>query len=154
MALQENTQAPNFTLPSTTGKDFTLYEDKKNTPCILYFYPKDFTPGCTKEACDFRDNITYFRNMDIDVLGISRDTIDTHQRFQQAYQLSFELLADIDGKVAKAYKALIPLIGMTKRITYLLDKDHKVVAVYENLFGAKKHVQEMIDKVKKENRKE
>ncbi|MCU0443916.1 MAG: peroxiredoxin [Microscillaceae bacterium] len=148
MALKINSTAPDFTLPSTTGKDFKLSEDFKDTPCIIYFYPKDFTPGCTAEACDFRDNIAYFKDLGIDVVGISRDTIETHLKFQKAHELPFALLADIDGKVCKAYEAMIPLIGVPKRITYLLDKNHTIVEVFEQLFGSRAHIKAMIAKVK------
>lgn len=150
MALKINTQAPDFTLPSTSGSDFTLSENMKGKPGIIYFYPKDFTPGCTQEACDFRDNIAYFKQFDIDVVGISRDTIETHQRFKKEHDLPFELLADKTGDVCKKYEALLPIVRVPKRVTYLLDKDHKIVATFDNLFGAKKHIQEMISKVKSE----
>lgn len=148
MALRVGDQAPNFTLPSTTGGDFNLYNDRKGKPCIVYFYPKDFTPGCTAEACDFRDNIEFFKQFDIDVLGVSRDDVETHLKFKAKHDLPFELLADTKGDVTKAFKATLPLVGMSKRITYLLDQNQKVVAVFEKLFGAKAHIQEMIKKVK------
>lgn len=148
MALKVGDKAPDFTLPSTTGKDFTLYNDRKDKPCIIYFYPKDFTPGCTAEACDFRDNIEFFKQFDIDVVGISRDDVETHLKFKAKHNLPFELLADTKGQVTKAFKATMPLVGVSKRITYLLDKDQNVVAVFDKLFGAKAHIQEMIKKVK------
>ena len=148
MALKVGDKAPDFTLPSTAGKDFNLYNDRKDKPCIIYFYPKDFTPGCTAEACDFRDNIAFFKQFDIDVLGVIRDDVETHHKFKAKHELPFELLADESGNVTKAYKATLPLVGMSKRITYLLDKDQKVVAVFEKLFGAKAHIQNMIEKVK------
>lgn len=144
MALKLNIQAPDFTLPSTNGTDFRLSQTMQNRACVLYFYPKDFTPGCTAEACSFRDQITQFHDVSIDVIGISRDSIATHLRFQETYQLPFTLLSDTSAKVAKLYQAYIPFIGLTKRITYLLDKNHTIVSVYENLFGAKKHIQEMV----------
>jgi peroxiredoxin Q/BCP len=148
MALKVGDKAPDFTLPSTTGKDFTLYNDRKDKPCIIYFYPKDFTPGCTAEACDFRDNIEFFKQFDIDVVGISRDDVETHLKFKAKHDLPFELLADTKGQVTKAFKATMPLVGVSKRITYLLDKEQNVVAVFDKLFGAKAHIQEMIKKVK------
>ena len=148
MALTVGMQAPDFTLPSTTGKRFTLSQHMKGKACILYFYPKDFTPGCTKEACGFRDAFSFFRNMDIDILGISADTVLSHQKFKEKYELPFELLADVNRKVAKSYQATLPLIGTVRRITYLLAKDHKIAAVYKNLFGAEKHVQEMVETIK------
>ncbi len=147
MALKIGSQAPDFTLASTSGKDFKLSKDLAGKPCILYFYPKDFTSVCTAEACDFRDNIAQFADMGVTVIGVSRDSVATHLRFKKSNDLPFELLADVEGKVSKAYQAQIPLIGMTKRITYLLDEHHRIATVYENLFGAKQHIQEMITKI-------
>lgn len=148
MALKENTAAPEFSLPSTGGGIFTLSKETAGKPVIIYFYPKDFTSGCTKEACEFRDTFEYFRDLDIDIYGISRDDIPTHHAFRKAHNLPFELLADEDGKVADLYDASIPLIRFTKRVTYLLDAEHRIAGVYQNLFGSRKHIKEMIDKVK------
>lgn len=148
MALKENTAAPEFSLPSTGGGTFTLSKEAAGKPVIIYFYPKDFTSGCTKEACEFRDTFEYFRDLDIDIYGISRDDIPTHHAFRKAHNLPFELLADEDGKVADLYDASIPLIRFTKRVTYLLDAEHRIAGVYQNLFGSRKHIKEMIDKVK------
>ncbi|TAF67756.1 MAG: peroxiredoxin [Cytophagales bacterium] len=148
MALKVGDKAPNFKLASTSGEDFVLDETLQGKPCILYFYPKDFTRGCTAEACDFRDNITFFNQFEVDVLGISRDTIATHQSFRSQYELPFHLLSDKNGKVSAKYNALIPIIGINKRITYLLDTEHTIVAIYDNFFGAKEHIQNMIAKVK------
>lgn len=147
MALKLNTPAPDFSLASTEGKDFQLSRDMAHKACVIYFYPKDFTPGCTAEACSFRDQITQFKDLGIDVIGISRDSIETHKRFQETYNLPFPLLADTTGKVAKLYEAYVPFIGLTKRITYLLDKNHTIVSSYSNLFGAKNHIQEMVKKL-------
>lgn len=148
MALKPNTQAPDFTLPSTTGADFTLSEDLKGKPCIVYFYPKDFTRGCTAEACDFRDHFAYFRDVDIAVIGISRDSVATHLKFQAKHNLPFQLLADEKGEVARKYDALVPIIGLTMRITYLLDSNHQIVAVYDSFFGFHNHLKEMIAQIK------
>lgn len=148
MSLNEKQPAPDFTLPSTSGKNFTLSKDLAGKPCILFFYPKDFTPTCTKEACEFRDTFAAFRNLDIEVIGISRDDVETHQRFKQQYNLPFPLLADTDGKVAGLYKALIPVIKVTKRVTYLLNKNHHIAAVFESMFTAEKHIAAMVEKVK------
>lgn len=149
MALKENAPAPDFTLDSTSGKPFSLSRDAAGKPLIIYFYPKDFTSVCTKEACEFRDSFEFFRETNIDVFGISRDSVETHHKFRKAHHLPFELLADEDGKVADLYKASMPLINFTKRITYLLDKNHQIAGVYQNLFSARKHIHEMIEKVKK-----
>ncbi|MCS7018956.1 MAG: peroxiredoxin [Cytophagales bacterium] len=144
MALALYSQAPDFTLPSTSGKDFQLRRDMAGKPCILYFYPKDFTNVCTAEACSFRDHFEAFRNLEVAVLGISRDSLATHQQFKSRYQLPFELLADTDGKVAKLYRAVIPIIGMPKRLTYLLDAAHRIVAVHEAMLESSAHVRAML----------
>lgn len=148
MALKEKSIAPDFSLASTSGKTFTLRKDAAGKPLILYFYPKDFTPACTTEACEFRDTFDFFQDTDIAVYGISRDSVETHLSFKKAHNLPFELLADEDGKVADLYGASVPLINFTRRITYLLDKNHRIAGAYQNLFGARKHIHEMITKVK------
>lgn len=150
MALNIGDKAPDFTLPSTTGKDFTLSINLKDKPCILYFYPKDFSPVCTKEACSFQDNISVFNDMKIDVVGISKDSVEIHRKFQKEHSLTFELLADENGKVCAAYDALIPLVRMPKRITYLLNSKHEVVEVVNNMFSPSAHIQELIAHLKKE----
>jgi len=122
MALSINTKAPDFTLASTDGNDFTLSKDMANKACVIYFYPKDFTPGCTQEACSFRDSHHVLANLDIPVFGISRDSIRTHLKFKEAHQLPFELLSDPSGKVCKAYNALVPILKIPKRVTYLLNQ--------------------------------
>ena len=147
MPLKIATLAPDFTLPSTDGTDFTLH-DHLGKPCVIYFYPKDFTPGCTKEACEFRDQFAEFRGLEIPVYGISRDSIHTHLKFKEKHQLPFDLLADLNGEVAAKYKALIPIVGITKRITYLLNKDHKIAAVYDSLFNFNNHISTMVQKIK------
>jgi peroxiredoxin Q/BCP len=113
----------------------------------LFFYPKDFTPGCTKEVCEFRDAFAEFRNLDVKVLGISQDSIESHHKFIKQHNLPFDLLTDKNGKVAKQYKATIPVIGMNRRVTYLLDKEHKIKGVFENMFAAGRHVEAMLQKL-------
>ncbi len=149
MPLSLQQQAPDFALPSTAGDVFRLSETFRNKPCILYFYPKDFTPGCTKEACEFRDQFAEFRGLNIDIVGISRDSVATHLRFKDTYRLPFELLADEKGEVASLYQANILFLPLTRRVTYLLDRTHCVAAVYEDMFGAQKHIAAMIEAVKK-----
>ncbi|NMM48020.1 peroxiredoxin [Marinigracilibium pacificum] len=143
MPLKKGTKAPVFSLASTGGNLFSLEETLEGKPCILFFYPKDFTPGCTKEACGFRDEFDFFKSVDIPVFGISRDNLATHIQFKNKYDLPFDLLADENGKVSKLYNAKVPFINMTKRITYLLDQNHIIRYSYENLFGAEKHIDEM-----------
>lgn len=146
MPLKIGDQAPLFKLPSTGGGQFDL--SQKKSPLILYFYPKDFTPGCTTEACSFRDSFTIFKNLDVEVVGISTDTLAKHQKFKETHSLPFELLSDVSGQVCKAYKSYIPILSIAKRVTYLLDADHKIVAVYSNLLGAENHIRQMIEQAK------
>ncbi|MGB3616920.1 MAG: peroxiredoxin, partial [Catalinimonas sp.] len=115
----------------------------------LYFYPKDFTSVCTAEACGFRENFAFFEGLDVPVLGVSRDDLATHHRFREAHELPFHLLADTKGAVSKQYGANIPFVNMTRRITYLLDADHRVAGVLENMFSARRHIDEMIAQLKR-----
>ena len=149
MALQIGQKAPDFKLNSTSGQILKMSEDLKGKAFILYFYPKDFTRGCTAEACEFRDQFEAFRNLDVPVLGVSRDDIPTHEKFKKAYKLPFELLSDSDGKVCKSYDALIPLIKMPKRVTYLIDEKHEIAGVFSDMFESKGHIESMLSKLKK-----
>ncbi len=146
MALKVKDKAPSFELRSTAGLAFSL-DDYKGEPLILFFYPKNFTTVCTKEVCEFRDAFSTFRNLDIKVVGISQDTIDSHQEFKKENNLPFDLLSDPKGKVAKLYKAVVPVLNMNRRITYLIDEEQKIAAVYENMFTADKHVKAMVDQL-------
>ncbi len=149
MSLKVHQPSPDIYLPSTNGNHFKLSRDLANQPVIIYFYPKDFTPGCTQEACSFRDAFSVFRNLNITVVGISRDSVETHQKFKKQHQLPFELLSDRNGSVAKKYGALVPFLKVVRRVTYLLDANHKIAAVYEDMFGAEKHIQQMVKAVQK-----
>lgn len=149
MPLSVGDPAPDFTLPSTEGKDFQLSRTMKAQPLIIYFYPKDFTPGCTAEACGFRDSCEIFRQADLPIVGISQDDVQTHQKFKKAHNLNFPLLSDLKGEVASRYKARMPIINFTRRITYLLDDRHRIGAVYENLMGANRHIEEMQKQLQK-----
>jgi len=147
MALKAGQKAPEFELKNSSGEKVSL---RKNLPCIVYFYPKDFTPGCTEEACSFRDNHQIFSGLEIRVFGISRDSISSHKKFKETHQLPFELLSDSSGEVCKAYEALMPIIKIPKRITYLIDKNGLIRASYSDMFGARNHIKSMIDQLKSE----
>src|SRR5688500_12994312 len=132
MPLSVNQKAPDFTLPSTNGRNFTLYRDMTAKPCILYFYPKDFSIGCTNDACSFRDTFAVFNEINIKIIGISSDSIDSQLNFKKTLNLPFDLLADEGGIVCSLYKSLLPFVPtFTKRTTYLLDKNQMILAVYE-----------------------
>lgn len=148
MPLKVKDQAPDFKLKSTAEELFQLSK-VAGEPVILFFYPKNFTSVCTQEVCEFRDAFATFRDLNIKVLGISQDTISSHHRFKAEHKLPFELLSDPGGKVAKLYKAVVPVINLNRRVTYLLNKEHKIEAVYENMFTADKHVKQMVANVTK-----
>lgn len=148
MPLSLGEKAPNFTLPSTTGRNFSLYIDMLAKPCILYFYPKDFSVGCTNEACSFRDTFEVFNELNIKIIGISRDSLESHQKFKKTLNLPFDLLADEGGKVCSLYKTQLPFVPLfTKRTTYLLDKNQIILAVYENIFSSKRHIKTMVETI-------
>lgn len=147
MALKTGTQAPDFSLKGTSGLQLTPSRDLRGKSFILYFYPKDFTKVCTAEACEFRDQFAAFRELDIPVFGVSRDDVETHERFKKEFSLPFDLLSDPGGKVCQAYDALVPLIRMPKRITYLINKKHQIAAAYSDMFESKAHIEKMLKKI-------
>jgi len=123
MPIQEGSPAPDFTLKSTDGKEISLSQFKGQKSVVLYFYPKDDTPGCTKEACAFRDDISQITAKDAVVLGVSVDDTASHQAFTAKFNLNFPLLSDRDGTVSKAYDAFNPEKGMSRRATAVIGKD-------------------------------
>ncbi|MEM7612831.1 MAG: peroxiredoxin [Pseudomonadota bacterium] len=124
--LKSGSQAPDFTLPDANGKSVSLDSLVENGPLILYFYPADFTPGCTKEACAIRDIHDDIVATGLQVVGVSPQDGGSHQRFAERYDLPFPLLCDADKKVTKQYDLDGPLgIGM-RRGTYLIDQNKKV----------------------------
>ncbi len=147
MSLKVGEKVPQFCLASTGGGSVSL-EDLTGRAFILFFYPKDFSSVCTKEACSFRDQFAHLRDLSVPVFGVSRDNLDTHKRFKAEHNLPFELLADVDGAVARSYKARMPVIGVTKRITYFIDAEQKVAAVYDELLGSESHVKAMLEAVR------
>jgi thioredoxin-dependent peroxiredoxin len=151
MTLQRGDKAPDFSLQSTSGKKFSFHKEMRGNYCILFFYPKNFTGGCTAEVCEFRDNFSEFSNLDIPVFGISQDTIKSHLEFKAKYKLPFDLLSDPSGKVAEKYNALMPIIRFPKRITYLIDKDLNIAWIYQNMFRASDHIKAMLQKVQEFN---
>ncbi len=151
MTLRIGKLAPDFTLKGTSGISLELSKDYSNKPFILFFYPKDFTRGCTAEVCEFRDQFAAFRELDIAVFGISRDDIPTHEEFKKRNRLPFELLSDPNGEVCQAYDALVPFLKMPKRITYLINKNRKVAAVYSGILDSKSHIKAMLDQIDKKD---
>ena len=126
--------APEFELPDQTGQLHSL-EDYRDQWVVLYFYPKDDTPGCTTEACEFRDDIFAFRKANAQILGVSFDDVESHQKFAEMYDLPFPLLADVKGKAADAYGVRTRMFGMkmAKRQTFLIDPSGTLVKHYRKV---------------------
>ena len=141
--------APNVTLMSSSGKKVTLedYIGKKNI--VLYFYPKDNTPGCTKEACAFRDNYEVFKEMGAEVIGVSSDSLETHQGFVKKHNLPFILLSDEEKKVRKQFSVPSTLGLIAGRVTYIIDKKGEVRHIFSSQFKPTKHIAEAVDALKK-----
>ena len=136
--LKEGDKAPDFNAKDQDGNDVKL-ADLKGQRVVLYFYPKDDTPGCTKEACSFRDADDVYKNKGIRVLGVSTDNEKSHQKFISKFQLPFDLLADTDKKIVEAYgvwgeKSMYGRKYMgTFRKTFLIDGDGKIVKIFEKV---------------------
>jgi peroxiredoxin Q/BCP len=140
--------APAFNLPDANGQSHKL-ADYAGKWVVLYFYPKDDTPGCTKEACSFRDDLAQLDKLGAQVIGVSVDDTDSHAKFAAKYHLSFPLLADKDGKVADSYGALSNLfvIKIAKRYTFLIDPQGNVAKTYLSV-DTSRHSQQIIDDLK------
>jgi thioredoxin-dependent peroxiredoxin len=130
MPLSVGETAPNFTVKDTNGNTVSL-SDYTGKPVVLYFYPKDDTPGCTKEACSFRDNYTQYITRGISVFGVSMDDEASHQQFTEKFNLPFPLLADTNGAITKAYD--VDGGGYSKRVTYVIDESGKIGQVFESI---------------------
>ncbi len=136
--LHEKTPAPDFSLPDQDGKMHHLH-DYAGSWLVLYFYPKDDTPGCTKEACSFRDNFMEYTKKGIAVLGISKDSVKSHKKFEEKYELPFTLLSDPEKTTIQAYeswgekKFMGRLFSGILRMTFLIDPKGVIQKVYENV---------------------
>ena len=137
--------APDFTLIDHTGKEHSL-DDYRGQWVLLYFYPKNDTPGCTTEACSFRDNYADFKDRNVAVLGVNPDTVEGHQEFAKKYNLNFPLLADTDRAVVKAYGVwgmLGGTIPITARRSFLIDTDGNIAKLYPDV-DPSEHVEEIL----------
>lgn len=148
MLLQENTKAPEFMLPDETGTNRKL-SDYQGKNILLYFYPKDDTPGCTTEACNFRDDYSAYEKAGVVILGVSADSVASHAKFKEKYHLPFTLLADADHTVCEMYGVWGQKKMMGReymgifRTTYLIGPDGKIRKVFEGVKPAE-HSQEVL----------
>lgn len=130
MALSEGITAPNFTAKDDSGNTVSLANFEGKT-VVIYFYPKDDTPGCTKQACSFRDSYSEYEDKDIVVLGVSMDDATSHQAFKDKFSLPFPLIVDTDGTLAQAYE--VEGGGYAKRVTFVIDGKGVIKKVYESI---------------------
>lgn len=140
--LAENTKVKDFTLKDENGKDWTFSENL-GKKFVIYFYPKDETPGCTTQACEFRDSFHHFERIGVDVIGISADSVESHKAFKENHNLPFTLLADEDREVIAyfggfSHDNILDKAKMkTMRATFIIDEEGKIEKVYEKASPAK-----------------
>lgn len=151
-ALKTGNKAPDFTLPTDGGGSVTLSKFK-GQPVVLYFYPKDDTPGCTQESCDFRDNLTAFKRLKVQVIGISKDSVKKHDKFKEKYELNFPLASDEEGGVCEKYGVWVEKSMYGKkymgieRSTFLIDEDGKIAHIWRKV-SVTDHVTEILQILK------
>jgi len=144
-------KAPLFEAISDDGDKIVLSDFIGKHNIVLYFYPKDDTPGCTREACAFRDNWDLLKDYDVVVIGVSSDSVESHKRFKEKYKLPFILISDPDGKIRELYGAkgfILP-----GRVTFVIDKNGIVRHIYKSQFNPANHVNEALkalEKIEKE----
>ena len=146
--INEGDRAPAMTVATSDGQTLNLASPGK--PLVLYFYPKDDTPGCTKEACSFRDDLGHLEKLGAKVVGVSVDDSQSHAQFARKYHLPFPLLADTDGKVADSYGALrnLGLVKIARRYTFLINPRGDIAKTYLKV-DTSRHSQEIIDDLKR-----
>jgi len=142
-------RAPDFALPSQRNEIVRLgdFLGKKNI--VLYFYPKDFTPGCTAEAKGFRESYQSFYDSNTEVIGVSSDSVDTHQRFAQQCELPFNILSDKTKEVREAY-GVNSMLGMSGRVTFVIDTKGAIRFVFSSQLQPTRHVREALEALKRE----
>ena len=150
--IKENTKAPDFALPSTNGENQKL-KDLLGKYVVIYFYPKDDTPGCTIETNDFNKLLPKFKKLNCEIFGISKDTIKSHDKFREKFKIKFNLLSDEEIKVLKKYKVWGKKKFMGRefmgiiRSTFLIDKKGKIIKVWNNV-KVKDHAKEVLETLK------
>ncbi|MEI6695656.1 MAG: peroxiredoxin [Bacteroidota bacterium] len=140
---------PKFSLKDQNGNLFSIDTVLGKKNLVLYFYPKDDSPGCTKEACYFRDQFEVFNEADAVIIGISGQSVESHKKFAEKYRLSYTLLSDEENKIRMLFGVPTNLFGLLPgRVTYIIDKTGKVVFVFDSQTQAKRHVDEALNILK------
>jgi thioredoxin-dependent peroxiredoxin len=146
--IQVGDKAPDFTLPSQSGEPVRLYDQLGERAIVLYFYPKDNTPGCTAEACAFRDSYEVFTDAGAEVIGVSSDSVARHAGFAGQHKLPFTLLSDQGGRVRKSYGVPAKLGVVPGRVTYVIDRAGTVRHVFNSMTNIGQHVDEALEVVR------
>ena len=149
MKVNVDDSAPDFTLTSQKGENVALSQFRGKKNVVLYFYPKDETPGCTREACSFRDSYELFTDLGAEVIGVSADTVESHKAFAEHYNLPFTLLSDVDNEVRKLYGATSSLGLIPGRVTFIIDKKGVVRHVFSSQLQPEKHIEEAREVLRK-----
>ena len=137
--------APDFTLLSQSGEMTSLDDFLGHKPVVLFFYPKDDTPGCTKQVCAFRDNYEQFGKLDAEVIGISSDSVESHRGFAAKHRLPYTLASDEGGKVRKLYGVPNTLGLFPGRVTYVIDREGIVRHIFSSQVGIDRHVEDALE---------
>jgi len=143
-SVQVGDHAPDFTLPNQSGEPVRLSDFLGKTDIVLYFYPKDDTSGCTAEACSFRDSYEVFKDAGAEVIGVSSDSAESHQRFAAKNRLPFTLLSDAGGALRKRYGVPTTFGLLPGRVTYIIDKQGVVRNIFSSQFTPEKHISEAL----------
>lgn len=143
--VQVGQAAPDFTAPRTGGGEFRLSDLKGKNAVVLYFYPKDETPGCTAEACAFRDSYEIFADAGAEVVGVSGDSVESHERFADHHELPFVLISDKGGAIRRLYGVKATLGIWPGRVTFVIDKDGVVRHVFSSQIDSVRHVEEALN---------
>lgn len=141
--------APSFELQNQFGELINMGDYLQKQPVVLFFYPKDNTPGCTKEACTFRDFHAEFNELGCKIVGISSDSVSKHAQFAKDHRLEYDLLADTKASVRKLYNVPTNLLGLIPgRVTYVIDSEGKIADVFNSLTNPTDHISNALDIVK------
>ena len=142
--LKVGTKAPLFEAPLDDGSTFRLAEMRGDKNVVLYFYPKDGSAGCTKQACDFRDSYASIRAYDAVIVGISRDSLDSHRSFKERHSLSFPIASDVDASIHDLYEVRAKIGFVRPRITYVIDKAGTIRAAFRHDIAIGRHLPDTI----------
>ena len=143
--LEIGDEIPNFVLKDQDNTDFNIDKFRGKQILVIYFYPKDDTPGCTTEACSFRDEYEVFTDLNVKVIGVSSDNVVSHKKFAEKYNLPFTLLADTKKEVQKLFGVPKSFLGLIPgRVTYIVSKEGTIVHIFNSMTDAKKHITESL----------